>query len=55
MEDRETREITVTISVSVAPSWTSDEVMGEFMAIFDDSLSEDSDLWVKQVKLHEQA
>ncbi len=52
MEDRETREISVTVSVSVAPSWTDDEVLGEFMAIFDDSLSEDSDLWVKQVRVN---
>lgn len=54
-EDRETREVSVTISVSVAPSWTDREVIGEFMAIFDEALYEDSDTWVKQVKLNDEA
>jgi hypothetical protein len=52
VEERETREINVTVSVSVDPSWTDDEVIGEFMRIFDESLYEDSDVWVKQVKLN---
>ncbi len=53
MEDRETREISVTISVSVVPWWTDTEVIGEFMAIFDEALCEDSEMWVKQVKIND--
>ena len=52
MEGREKREISVTISVNADPSWTDEEVIGELMAIFDGALYEDSDLWVRQVKLN---
>ncbi len=51
VEERETRKIEVTLNVSVAPSWTDEDVISELMAITDESLYEDSDIWVKQVKL----
>ena len=55
MDERKARKLEVTLHVSVDPSWTDQEVIGEIMQIFDDSLYEDSEMWVKQVRLHEQA
>ena len=50
-EDHEVREVRVSMSVSVDPSWTNAELAGELITIFDESLHEDSQVWVKSVKV----
>lgn len=51
-ENNEVREVMVTLSVSVDPSWTDEQLAGELITIFDESLYEDSTIWVKSVNIH---
>jgi hypothetical protein len=50
-EDNITREVTVNMIVSIPASWLDTDITADAIRIFDESLYEDSEMWVKEVKV----